>query len=105
MSDLISKQKAIDEIREFQSQVTLDGSLAWIDGMDEGFDQAVSVIELMDAVEAEPVRRGKWEKYYFDHIAIGERPYVYYCTNCNAVGERTAYCPHCGAKMGEVKYG
>lgn len=61
------------------------------------------VVDKMPTVEAEPVRRGKWEKYYFDHVSIGERPYVYYCTNCNAVGERTAYCPHCGAKMGEVK--
>lgn len=48
MSDLISKQKAIDEIRAFQEQVTLSGSSDWINGMDEGFDHAVGVIELMD---------------------------------------------------------
>lgn len=48
MSDLISKQKAIDEIRAFQEQVTLSSSSDWIAGMNEGFDHAVSVIELMD---------------------------------------------------------
>lgn len=55
MSDLISKQKAIDEIRAFQEQVTLSGSSDWINGMDEGFDHAVSVIELMDTVDAIPI--------------------------------------------------
>lgn len=53
MSDLISKQKAIDAIREFQGQVTCDFPKVWEDGMNKGFDHAVRVIELMDTVEAQ----------------------------------------------------
>lgn len=97
MSDLISKQKAIDEIREFQSQITLDGSLAWVNGMDEGFDHAVSVIELMDTVEAEPVRHGHW---------IGLTDSNFTCSECKEtiytwIGRQNNYCPNCGAKMDE----
>lgn len=55
MNELISKQKAIDEIKEFQSQVTCDFSKDWLNGMDEGFAHSVNVIELIDTVEAIPV--------------------------------------------------
>ena len=41
MSNLIRKQKAIDEIREFQEQVTLSSSSDWIAGMNEGFDHGL----------------------------------------------------------------
>ena len=55
MNELISKQKAIDEIKEFQSQVTCDFSKDWLNGMDEGFDHSINVIELIETVEAIPV--------------------------------------------------
>ena len=49
---LINKQKAIDEIRGFQSQITCSFSEMWLNGMNEGFDHAVGVIEIMDTVES-----------------------------------------------------
>ena len=61
MNELISKQKAIDEIKEFQSQVTCDFSKDWLNGMDEGFAHSVNVIELIDAVEAIPI---EWIEQY-----------------------------------------
>ena len=51
MSDLISKKKTIEAIREFQAQVTCEFSQDWENGMNEGFDHSVGVIELMDTVE------------------------------------------------------
>lgn len=89
--DLISRQEAIDAIfdHEFPSHI------------DKG--DVCTVLNDLPKVEAEPVRYGKWAKYYFDHVMMGVRPYMYYCTNCNEIGERTAFCPHCGAKMDERK--
>lgn len=113
MRDLInkSKQEVIDEIRAFQSQITLDGSLAWVNGVDEGFDYAVSVIELMDTVDAEPIRPEKW--IYGEHeIAMCDG---YRCSKCDYFVpwdyihksidyiKEYRYCPSCGAKMNEVE--
>ena len=101
MNELISKQKAIDEIKEFQSQVTCDFSKDWLNGMDEGFAHSVNVIELIDTEEAEPVRHGKWKK-------SGNWGRVYKCDQCgnyldfdgvNAGRGGANYCPNCGAKM------
>lgn len=49
--DVISKQRAIDAIRDFQAQITCSFSEVWLNGMNEGFDHAVAVIELMEAVD------------------------------------------------------
>lgn len=54
---LISKQEAVDEIRAFQSQITCSSSEDWLNGMNEGFDHAVAVIELMETVDAVPIVR------------------------------------------------
>lgn len=58
---LINKQKEIDEIRDFQAQVTCSYSKDWESGMNEGFDHAVGVIELMETVDAIPV---EWIKQF-----------------------------------------
>ena len=52
-------------------------------------------------VEAEPIRHGKWVKYY----GYEDR---YYCSNCQDIwrSERIKclkYCPTCGAKVDEVE--
>ena len=60
--DMISKQRAIDRIRDVQAQITCSFSEMWLNGMNEGFDHAVSVIELMKTVDAIPV---KWLKDNF----------------------------------------
>lgn len=72
--DLISKQEAIDEIRAFQAQVTCSSSVEWLNGMNEGFDHAVGVIELMEPSEhdAVPVVRCKVCKHRPEKICEDE---------------------------------
>ena len=66
--------------------------------MDEAKNDFDTIIDLQPTIEAEPVKRGRWEKIV--------HPW-YECSEC---GERTAvvilngkvvwnYCPNCGAKM------
>lgn len=54
------------------------------------------------AVEAEPVKHGRWEKrkaIVFDDEMVGYR-----CSNCNTTWDaETNYCPNCGADMRERK--
>ena len=44
--------------------------------------------------------RGEWRTTYLDHIAMGERPKILYCSICNqCIAYPTNYCPNCGADM------
>ena len=44
--------------------------------------------------------RGEWRTTYFDHVAMGERPKILYCSVCNqCIAYPTNYCPNCGAQM------
>ena len=72
----------------------------WIDLMD-----AISEIERVPAVEAEPVRHGAWEMrrktINTDFATItGTYPTCSLCgyVECG-VDKSTPYCPNCGAKM------
>lgn len=65
------------------------------------------ILELINAPTAD-VReniRGEWRTTYFDHVAMGERPKILYCSVCNqCIAYPTNYCPNCGADMrGEWK--
>lgn len=63
-------------------------------------------INVIPAVEAEPVRHGKWEQHYI-------RPGVFkdgfwYCSCCGGkladdFANHYKYCPDCGARMDEVE--
>ncbi len=68
---MISKQRAIDAIRDFQAQITCSFSEMWLNGMNEGFDHAVGVIELMETVDAVPVIRCRHCKYCDCDTAYG----------------------------------
>ena len=47
-----------------------------------------------NAIEAEPIRRGKWNTKWFDYK---ER---IVCSECELMADRmTDYCPNCGARM------
>lgn len=50
--------------------------------------------KLIETSTAEP-RKGKWVQRPGGYICI------YMCSECGAVGHRTAFCPHCGARMEE----
>ena len=71
-----------------------------------GIDTVIYLLEQAETVEAEPVKRGKWEvkqqtKMFNDYMTIsGKYP------TCNLCGfaemgpfNETNYCPNCGAKM------
>lgn len=90
MSDLIDRTAAIDEIKK-----DIMGGLNY-----------ESILRRLPAIDAEPVRRGRWEVIFYDNI-----PKIAKCSEC---GERlfltkedypirhiSNYCPHCGAKMEE----
>ena len=68
-------------------------------------DAIRDVINDMPAVDAEPVRHGKWEKIrdsqmYDDYYCVY---FDYECSNCGDVTNDRhnlpRYCPYCGAKM------
>lgn len=61
----------------------------------------LDVIEKMPAVDAEPVRHGRW-------IQVKTAPSYHYCSYCKSIHKMTMscnkyvlleYCPNCGAKM------
>lgn len=71
------------------------------------FDVAVS--DILDALDVQPVKRGRWVQYNRN----GEETYIE-CTNCcvpsrprhlqmvTRTGEGLPdYCPNCGARMGD----
>ena len=69
----------------------------------DGFRMAIDLLEKAPTIEAEPVKHGRWEKYY--HSYFGQHQCVcseckddsywkkYYCYGVES------YCPNCGAKM------
>lgn len=93
MSDLISRQAAIEEANEWLHDCF---------GVSEKQDRSVGLIrrleDLPPAQLIDPVKHGKWEK-------ISDRNYK--CSCCNAwwsVDRRSTmkdfnYCPACGAQM------
>lgn len=44
-------------------------------------------------------KTGRWEKVYGDHVYLGLRPWTVCCSECGMIGNGTRYCPNCGAKM------
>lgn len=43
---------------------------------------------------------GKWKRTYLNHVAMGERPSILYCSVCcQCIAYPTNFCPNCGADM------
>lgn len=59
--------------------------------------------EFIDNAPTADVRenvRGEWRTTYLDHVVMGERPKILYCSVCNqCIAYPTNYCPNCGAQM------
>lgn len=90
MGDLISREAAMDIIRE-------RGNASGVP-LKAVFCNAAHLLELLPAVEAEPVRHGTWEL-----VPVGVNGHVTAYHGCSACGcvfkSPLNYCPNCGAKM------
>ena len=92
MSDLICRSALIDAIyeEEFQTFVPLD--------------EVSTVIDRAPAVDAEPVRHGRWIHTTKEDSDWGGTFHRYTCSACNwSMGDNPTgwglFCPKCGAKM------
>lgn len=84
------RDRYVDIERIKDKFISLDWSVnKWVNDVD--ISLALSHEDL------KPVKHGHWE-------FIGGYGYQYRCSECVTCAERkTAYCPHCGARMDEVK--
>lgn len=79
-------------------EVTAAGSMS---EYGRGWNEALAyVVENAPTIESEPVRHGRW---IFKHNPITD-PKSYFirivCSECNLhTGQKSNYCPKCGAKM------
>ena len=76
--------------------------LSWencYNGFSDTYDKAriIDAIDEQPTIEAEPVRRGRWTRFYYR-----EADFSINCSLCdNPVRWRSPYCPWCGAQMEE----
>ena len=86
MSDLISRQAAIDSLLKVGDWYVGRGN----DEAGRGVAQCQRVIYELPSAERP---KGKWLPYNIKDC-------LYYCSNCNALPtNRTKFCPNCGAEM------
>lgn len=68
------------------------------DGQSRAIKRAIKCVLEEPTIDAEPVRHGKWVKpSAFSETVCS----VCVQANKNMFGEKSAYCPNCGAKMDE----
>lgn len=96
MSDLISKQALLDDIRKkAKAGFPANKNLSLY---------AESCVIHAPTVDAVSVVHGKWE---FEHMT-GDRSYYAHCSECGKrkffkdYDEQDNYCPNCGADMREL---
>lgn len=82
----------------------MDGDLisrnALIERYGEPCHSFLDVIETMPAIDAEPVRHGRWGTYHITGYDGLHPTYTVPCSVCAYEARFTyRYCPHCGAKM------
>ena len=71
----------------------------WDHADSEDFEKEI-FIAIATAPTIEERKKGKWERAYLDHKAMGERPSIFYCSVCNqCISYPVNYCPNCGADM------
>lgn len=110
MSDYISREAAIEAVREEFGCETCNGSNIGTICTFCDVGEAIHLIENIPAADVEPVRRGRWECVYDD--GMGETNITCsHCKNTRAVNGcfvstdgkscyfEDDYCPNCGSKM------
>ena len=77
-------------------------SAEWWDNADR--DEAQDLLNKAPTVDVEPVRHGQWEtKEYTTEDSFDDWIVIHHeevCSECGkGQGERSKFCPNCGAKM------
>ena len=65
-------------------------------------ETVINKVNAMSAVEAEPVKHGKWTQTYasWSQNYDTSKNIRYRCSECNGIAVwDTKYCPYCGARM------
>lgn len=100
MSRLIDADDFVN--RMYHEEVFKDSDMQrWDSGCWILYKLFEEVLRKQPTIEPER-KKGKWKTAYLDHEAMGERPKVLYCSECNqCIAYPTHYCPNCGADMRE----
>ena len=97
MNDLISRKALLEVLRGLKPS-----------GFEQSFAGKVAIrcIEAAPAVDAEPVRHGRWINKGYITTAYGSID-IADCTACGAIDVPIEpyedYCPNCGAKMEDAE--
>lgn len=77
----------------------------WDDGWNNAIDVAIRRLRFTPTIEAEPVRRARWERrsHAIRHGSMTLTGTYPTCTACGhgmvGLDKEMPYCPNCGAKM------
>lgn len=94
MSDLISRQAAIDDLREYKVGPSHFCDESEIECFNDGIDTAISVLATLPSAE----RQGRWMFNIDDKGWSWDKPYM--CDQCGEWAEKEfKFCPSCRAKM------
>ena len=95
-NDLISRSALLREYGDFKDMGCPSGHTVTTDYM-------IELAEDAPAVDAEPVRHGRWtiriDEYDFEFMVCSECGSEFYDGENDTVDTLHNYCPNCGAKM------
>ena len=98
MADLIDRQALIAYLASRTGDFIDDYGKGW----SAGVTAALDTLRKLPAVDAEPVRHGRWEIDEFGCFCSACREYaadVECGEDCQLVPMHSPYCPNCGADM------
>ena len=93
MEEYIDRVNALSYLKEKYNE--MNGMNAWYYA---GFQHAVGLLENVQKSDAAKVVHGKWIKRD-GYTECSECEYWYDSPDSEDSGDRSKYCPHCGAKM------
>lgn len=101
MDDVIYRQDAVNELREYITEPSISDDESEIIGYNDGIELAISVLSTMPSAQ----KKGHWKPNRLKYPS-GIITFIYRCSECG-YEERHAYedtkpsnfCPDCGAYM------
>ena len=95
-NDLIIRDALVEDFR----RIARAQANARVFAAADAWEGAADRIANAPAVDAEPVRHGRWEKApIYEHMLRCSACKDAYVEDSLINGRKWAYCPHCGAKM------